>query len=225
MSPGITTNDIDRAIIGRDLEDFRVRFGLSLKQLEETLSIAPAKRLKYLAAPNEVVDDVAVALTIRMYLRHPELLVTSVNFDVLSWYLSLGGGRLIRKRLFSVLFGRDANTSYRWLDKRTPLTKQMYDLVRLVKAVQNGIFELYEVASAEATYRQVSPFITGSWAKPADNLPCVIPFGDLASTPLTSRRGPKPKRDGVVRKRSLTKPSSAVSRVSASTAAAPRKKK
>lgn len=227
----ILPSEVDHAITGRDLEEFRQRFGLTMSQIVEVLSIPRQKINKYIRDADVVIDDVAVALTVRFYLKFPDLLPTPASFDMVAWYESLGGERKVRKRLFSVIFGRDANTSYRWLEKRSPLTKQLYEMVRLVQSVPDGLYQLFALGCTEAEYRDVAPFVTGSWSRPAEGNPATIPFGQLASTPETSRRGPKPaspekraRAAGRVAAVARTKPK-AVAKKAAPTPTAARKKR
>lgn len=183
------------AVTGADVLAFKDMFSLTTTQLLRVLSITRAQFNSYTSNLDDPVKDVALALTIRLYFRHPDLVESPGLFNVEEWYQSIGGQTRIKKRLLSILFGRDANSGYGWLDKGARLTPKMYNLLLLAaKKLKNGLHELHEEACAEATHRGVAPFVTGSWAVPANGRPCAVAFEDLMPTAENTKRGPKPKK-------------------------------
>lgn len=180
--------EIEHAVTGRDIEDFRERFGLSWVDIIAITGIPRTRLNHYAKNPDQVVDDVTVALMIRFYSRFPDLVPAPRRFSMPLWYESIGGQSRIRLRLLSILFGRDANTGYRWMEKGAPLTTQMYNIVNLVNRKTDGLQALHDLACKEARYRGVAPFFSGSWTQPADGRPSDIAFADLAEQPGRRRR-------------------------------------
>lgn len=193
----IMPRTIEGSVTGADVLQFQDEFALMTKDLLRVLSITKATLKKCKEHPSEPVEDVALALTVRLYLMHPWLVESPRMLDMRAFYDSIGGEATVKKRLLSVLFGRDANTGYLWLDRGKRPTVQMYRLIKMVaNEIDGGLEKIFAEACKEAVGRGVAPFSSGSWTMPANGSPSEIPFSDLASTGENSRRGRVPQRKG-----------------------------
>lgn len=181
---------LEGPVTGADVLQFQDEFALMTKDLLRILSITKATLNKCKERPLDPVEDVALALTVRLYLLHPWLVESPRMLDMRAFYDSIGGEDVVKKRFLSVLFGRDANTGYLWLDRGKRPTVQMYRLLKMVsKDIPGGLQKLFDEACKEAEGRHVAPFATGSWSSPANGLPSKVSFWDLASTGDSPRRG------------------------------------
>lgn len=108
----------DRAVIGRDIEDLRMAYGLSVEDARSLFGMTITKWADIVRHnPDVPVRDVSLALLVRLLDMNRDLL-TPPEYphpeEMKALFESIYGVELEQKKL-SVLLGADGSSAYRWL--------------------------------------------------------------------------------------------------------------
>ena len=109
---------LDRAVIGRDIEDLRMAYGLSIEDTRSLFGMTVTKWADIVRHnPDSPVRDVSLALLVRLLDMNRELF-TPPEYphpeEMKALFESIYGTELEQKKL-SVLLGADGSSAHRWL--------------------------------------------------------------------------------------------------------------
>lgn len=120
------------------------------------------------AAP---VEDPALAILIRLYRKHPELLPRQRNQTLRTLFMHLGGEDAVSPRLLALLMGREQTAGNRWfvegkeVQGRGALQQLMLVLHKFTYG-RDALSALTEAAHAESDARELDVFVNRrGWGK------------------------------------------------------------
>lgn len=154
----------DRPVINDDIEMMRSFYGLRNNEIKEIFGISDTKITKMKKDPEGVMDDAAVALTVRFYAKYPELLEKELKGEyslksIVDW---LGG----IERHVGVLIGRNHFSGYRYIKKKQKGSTS----VKTIKSIlthflkEERMTEYYEVIDTESKARGIKDIYEhGKW--------------------------------------------------------------
>jgi hypothetical protein len=162
-----------KPITGADLEEFRIRFGLSVGDMCYILGIARVMWNKIIRQPG-VVSDPTIGMVIRLYETFPQLcpVQPAVSIDTAFKQIAKDWGKSSRStpplttRDFALYAGREPTASYRWFDKdgmsqatSTPVRRLVEGLLQVPKAADF----MKKLMLDESTSRGVDPVGNNTW--------------------------------------------------------------
>lgn len=166
MKTNVPPVEIEGPVTGKTIQTFQLVFGLTMVELCEILSI-PRPAIKAVME-QDPVKDVAVAVLVRFYFKHPDRVPRLRDLNMANVYQRIGGEKTVRVRMFSVPLGRDSGAGYNWVNRGFRASDQPLDMAEMIMRSENPTaqyFEFFDAAREEAAARGVNPFLTGSWSK------------------------------------------------------------
>lgn len=166
----------NRPVLGRDLEDVKLNFGLSTADTCWLLGMSMTKWTQLKNKPDVPVTDTTLALLIRLLDQHPELPVMPAMPDASEMYELLNTSQKMDLRRFAILMGSESSAGYRWLNgpsRRPPAMQRLMFYMRMVLMGarsddrQRIVAEWIKTVSEEAQARGVQDiFKAGRWTLP-----------------------------------------------------------
>jgi len=178
----------DRPVIWQDIEDLRIRWNLTHNALCAFLGILANNWTQIRSKPHgleEVVGEVSLAILVRIYDEYPSLAPNAELPDMRQVYEDMnaqklaefektgeGDGEKIKKRHFSVKFGRNSSAGYAWIEKQViprAVIARIVDIFTTHKGQINADKVLTRLSKLEAKVRGVDPYKTGQWKNPTED--------------------------------------------------------
>lgn len=162
-----------KLITGASLEEFRIRFGLTVGDMCHILGIARPMWSRIIHEKGAVKDP-TIGMVIRLYETFPHLcpvqppVSMQVAFDHIAkdWTKGSRSAPALTQREFSLFAGREPTASYRWFDENgmsqatsTPVRRLMEGLLQVPKAGEI----MKKLMSEESMSRGVDPIGNNTW--------------------------------------------------------------